>query len=243
MKTALLVFLAFCLTACGIPLVREPGPTPAIVFLAYPAYLQPSADRFSECAVQQQGLSLFLISDPSAQPELPGTYFQLQLGGEISAGSEVYQIGEESIKFIINTANPTDELSTDELIAIYTGQQMRWDFGNRHEIELWSYPDEDGLRTWLETLLPGRPRLSSQAVIAPDSQAILQNVSANPGAIGYVPGNWLVDLENGTLGLVKVVSLEDSLAESMIQPILVLSKHPLTPEEHALLMCLQQPED
>jgi len=243
MKTALLVFLAFCLTACGTPLVRDSEPTPVIVFLVYPVYLQPSADRFSECAVQQQGLSLFLTSDPSALSELPGAFLQLQLGGEIPARSDVYQIGEESIKFIINADNPTDELSTDELLAIYTGQQMRWYFSNRPEIELWSYPDEDTLRTWLETMLPGMPRLSSQAHIASDPQAILESVSANPGAIGYVPGSWLGTLGEKTLWQVKVVRLENSLAESLTQPVLVLSKQPLTTEEHALLICLQQPED
>jgi len=242
MKTVRLIFLALLVTACGTPLVREAEPTPAIVFLSYPVYLQPSADRFSECAVPQPGLSLFLTYE-SANSELPGTLLQLQLGGDIPTGSEAYQIGEESIEFIINAGNPTDALSTDELLAIYTGQQMRWEFGSRPEIELWSYPEEDTLRTWLERSLPGMPRLSSQAVIAPDPQAILESVSTNLGALGYVPRSWLVGLEDGTLEQVKVVRLENSLVESLTQPVLVISEHPLTYEEHALLVCLQQSED
>jgi hypothetical protein len=243
MRAALLIFLALCLTACGTPLVREPDPTQVSVFLAYPPYLQPTADRLSECAIQQQEVSLFLISDPVAQPDLPGALLMLQLGGEIPNGSDVYQIGEEKITFIVNADNPTDQLSTEELLAIYTGQQVRWVFGNHPRIEVWSYPNEDALRSSLEIMLPGTPRVASQAQIAPDPQGILQKVAANSGAIGYVPNSWLDALGEVISGQVKVISLENSLSESLTQPVLVTSGDPLPPEVRALLVCLQQPED
>jgi hypothetical protein len=243
MRTTLLVFLALCLTACGTPLAQEPDPTPGSVFLAYPPYLQPTADRFSECAIQQSGLSIFLIPDPAAQSDLPGALLQLQLGGEIPNGSEIYQIGEEKITFIVNGDNPAEQLSTEELLAIYTGQQVYWGFGNHPGIEVWSYPNGDALRSLLETLLPGIPRVASQAQIAPDPQGILQKVAANSGAIGYVPGSWLDALGEEMSGQVKAIGLENSVAENLIQPVLVISSDPLPLEVRALLVCLQQPED
>ena len=243
MRTALLVFLAFGLAACGTPMVREPEPTPAAVYLAYPTYLQPSADRFSECAVRQPGLSLFMISDMNAQSELPGASLQLQIGGEIPNGSQAYQIGEETLIFIVNADNPTGQLSTKILLAIYTGQQAHWEFESQPEIDLWSYPEEDTLRSWLETRLPGTPQVSSRARIAPDPQAVLQEVLANRGAIGYVPGSWLDGLRDEIPGQVKALSLESSLAEFLIQPVLVISREPLTTHVQILLGCLQQPDN
>lgn len=242
MRTTLLAFLALFLTACGTPLAREPGPTPSSVFLVFPPYLRPSAVRVSECAIQQQqGVGLFMISDFATQSDLQGTFFQLQLGGEIPYGSDVYQIGVEEITFIVNGDNPTDQLSTEELLAIYTGNQLHWDFGNRPEIEVWSYPKEDTLHSLLETILPGMPQVASRAQIAPDPQAVVQKVSENLGAIGYVPESWFNGLGE-MVGQLKKLGLEEPLKESLIQPVLIVSGDPLPPEVIALLACLQHPE-
>lgn len=242
MRTTLLAFLALFLTACGTPLAREPGPTPSSVFLVYPLYLQPSAVRVSECAIQQQqGLGIFMVSEYAAQSDLHGTLLQLQLGGEIPYGSEVYLIGEDEITFIVNSENPTDQLSTEELLAIYTGNQVRWDFGNRPEIELWSYPNEDTLHSLVETILPGMPQVASQAQIALDPQTVVQKVSENLGAIGYVPDSWLNGLGE-MVGQLKKLGLEEPLQQSLIQPVLIISGDPLPPEVIALLACLQYPE-
>jgi hypothetical protein len=243
MRTILLVSMALCLASCGTPQVRDPIPTPAGVYLAYPLYLQPTADCFAECAGQQRALSLFLTPISSVQSNLLGPLLQLQLGGSFPDGVEVYQLGEEEIVFIVNSENPTSQLSTEQLLAIYTGLQLHWDFGEHLLIEFWSYPAEDSLRSLFESALPGTPRVTSRAQIAPTPNGILEAVANHIEAIGYLPSSWLNNLDDEVEGQVKVLNLEQLLAESLIQPVLITVDGPLTPEVQALLACLQQPED
>ncbi len=243
MRTILLVILSLCLVSCGTPLRSEPLPAPVSVSVAYPFILQPSADRVIECAIQQRPMSLFLTSLPAVQVSLPGPLLQLQLGGAIPGGSNAYQIGEEEISFIVNPENPTTQLSTDQLLAIYTGKQLHWDFGKHPFIEFVSYPAEDTLRTLVESTLPGMPRISFHAEIVSSPRVILETVIYHIEAIGYLPSSWLGSLDDEIEGSVKVLTLDPALTESLIQPVLAIVDEPLSPELQALLGCLQQPED
>ena len=243
MRTILLVILSLCLVSCGTPLRSEPLPTPVSVSVAYPLFLQPSADRVIECAIQQHPMSLFLTSLPAAQVNLPGPLLQLQLGGAIPGGSNAYQIGEEEISFIVNPENPTTQLSTDQLLAIYSGKQLHWDFGKHPFIEFVSYPAEDTLRTLVKSTLPGMPRISFRAEIVSSPRVILDTVIYHTEAIGYLPNSWLNNLNDVMEGQVKVITLEPSLTESLTQPVLAIANEPLSPELQLLLGCLQQPED
>jgi hypothetical protein len=243
MRSVLLVILSLILTSCGTPLVSEPLPTPISVSLVYPNFLQPTAQRVIVCANQQHTMSVFLTTLPAVGPNMPGAVLQLQLGGAIPDRADAYQIGEDEITFIVNSRNPTGQLSTEQLLAIYTGQQVHWEFADHPMIEVWSYPSGDILRSLLEANLPGDPGLSSRAIIAPDPQVMLQAVADGTDALGYLPSSWVDGLDDEMRERVKVLTLEPKLAESLTQPVLAIVNEPLSPEMQELLGCLQQPED
>ena len=243
MRVFPLVILSLCLASCGTPLISEPLPTPVGVSVAYPLYLQPSADRVIECAIQQQSLSLFISPSSIAPPDLPGRLLQLQLGGLIPEGSKAYQIGEEEIVFIVNADNPTTQLSTVSLTEIYTGNMLHWDFGDHPLIEFVSYPEEDDLRALIERNLPNLPRISFRAEIVSTPRHVLDTVANHMEGFGYLPTSWVDSLDEEMRERVKVLALETELAESLTQPVLAIVDDLLSPELHELLGCLQQPED
>lgn len=243
MRNFLLIMLSLCLVSCGTPLTSEPLPTPVSVFFEYPFYLQPTAERVIECAIQQHPLSLFLTTSSLVQPSLPGPLLQLQLGGQIPDGFRAYQIGDEGISFIVNSDNPATQLSIERLMEIYTGKMLRWDFEDHPFIELMLYPEEDDLRSFVESTLPGMPRTSFRAEIVSTPNSVLLGVAYHLEGFGYVPSSWVDSLDEELRERVKVLTLEPEFAESLTQPVLALVNESLSPEMQALLGCLQQPED
>ena len=243
MRYILLIIFSFSLVSCGTPLEAEPLPTPVSVSVAYPLYLQPSADRLIECAIQQHPLSLFLTTSPLVQSGLPGPLLQIQLGGSIPDGSRAYQIGEEEISFIVNRDNPAARLSTERLLEIYSGKILHWDFGDHPFIEFMLYPEEHDLRSFVESALPDMPRISFRAEIVDTPKDVLFGVAYHLEGFGYVPSSWVDSLDEETQGMVKVLALEPELAQSLTQPVLAIVAEPLSPEVHELLACLQQPMD
>jgi len=218
-------------------------PTPVSVFLAYPVYLQPAADRVVDCANENPLLALFSDPIPADQSQLPGVLLQLQLGEYGLNGNNFYQVGEEEIKIIVNITNPLFQLSTDQLVAIYSGQLTNWEYENQPEIQVWAYPPEDSLRVLLEAALPGMPRLSSLANIAPTPTSVIRAVASDPAALGFVPGTWLDNLTADERSSIKTVELEATVKANLTHPVLISVEEPLTPAIHSLVACMQNFED
>ena len=243
MKHFLVILLVIGLIGCEPIPPSSPMPTPVSVFLAYPVYLQPAADRVVDCANENPLLALFLDPIPADQSQLPGVLLQLQLGEYGLNGNNFYQVGEEEIKIIVNTNNPLFQLSTDQLVAIYSGQQTHWEYEDQPEIQVWAYPPEDNLRILLETAIPGTPRLSSRANIAPTPMAVIRAVASDPAALGFVPGTWLDNLTADERSSIKTVELDATVMANLTHPVLISVEEPLTPAIHSLVACMQNFED
>ena len=240
MRFLILILLSFWLTACGKPQPLTPAPTPVSVFISYPAYLQPELNKLTDCAGQIASISIFTIPGLPAESDLPGPLLKLQPGSVSLDGSLAYQIGQLEIEIIVNAANPLDSLSTEELRAIYTGQQNYWEHNPNVPIHVWSYPGGDDLRSMLETALTGAPRLTLTAQIAPHPQAILEAVSADANGIGYLPASWMDNLSPSESNQIKAISLDPALHEDLTQPVIVTISEALTYPTEALLVCVQQ---
>ncbi len=240
MRLGLLILGSIWLVACGVPQVLTPAPAPVTLFISSPPYLQPELSKITDCAAQLSTISLFTTSDPSAQSDLSAPLLKLQLGSVSLAESQAYQIGQLELKIIVNAANPLASLSSEELRAIYTGQQKLWGHNTLSPIQVWSYPNGNDLRSMLEAALPGAPSLTPTANIAPDPQAILQAIVADANGIGYLPASWLAKLSATDSSQIKSLSLDTSLQEDLTRSVIVTLNEPLTYEIEALLVCVQQ---
>lgn len=88
------------------------------------------------------------------------------------------------------------DLSTDQLIGIFTGQITNWkDVGGPHEdIVLVTRPSSSGTRATFEKYaLNGNAEAENKSMETDDSGVLLKNVSDTKGAIGYVALSYLVD--------------------------------------------------
>ena len=227
MRNLLIVLFIFCMVACGKPPGRTPVPSPSSVFVAYPASLQPTLTRINRCAGEISGLVIYW---------LPDALMSLQLGSSRIEEKNVYQIGVEEILFIVNSGNPIESISTNEVQSIYSGEQANWE-DSSDAIQVWSYPTENSLRLFVEEALPDAIRLTLRAKIAPNPQAMLEAVSSDSRAIGIIPASWMENAEEAYE--VKLVTLDASLQEALMQPILVTLDELPTFELKALLACLQ----
>lgn len=88
------------------------------------------------------------------------------------------------------------DLSTDQLIGIFTGQITNWkDVGGPAEdIVLVTRPSSSGTRATFEKYaLNGNAEAENKSMETDDSGVLLKNVSDTKGAIGYVALSYLVD--------------------------------------------------
>lgn len=88
------------------------------------------------------------------------------------------------------------DLSTDQLIGIFTGQITNWkDVGGSDEdIVLVTRPLSSGTRATFEKYaLNGNAEAENKSMETDDSGVLLKNVSDTKGAIGYVALSYLVD--------------------------------------------------
>jgi hypothetical protein len=241
MRYLILVFLSIWLASCESSPISTPLPTQESIFLAYPPYLQPTADRLLECSSQDSSIAIFLNPIPAAQSSLPGPLIQLQLSGSSLDGQTFFQVGIETISIIINQANIIESLNANQLQEIYSGQQSNWNDDTDSLIQVWTYPVGNLLRTIFEGALPGNPQAASQANIAPDPTAMLAAVAGDTDAIGYLPDSWL-DTDNAPLtSQVFKLLLEPSFADKLTQPILAGLMEPITDPLQTIIFCLQNP--
>lgn len=166
----------------------------------------------------------------------------LAIGFEPTAEMMPYAapLAEERIAVIVHPENPVGTLKEGELQDIFRGQTQEWqgiegNGGGLGEVEIWVLPESSTIReVFDENVLADLP-VGTQARLGADPQAILDGISTNPNAIGYVPAAWLNDA-------VHEVRLPANLRGGMQTAVLALTQ--AEPQGHALelLLCLQQGE-
>jgi len=102
-------------------------------------------------------------------------------------------VARDAIAVVINPENPVDELTMQQIAAIYTGQITNWKDvgGNDHPIVLTSRESNSGTYVYFleEVVRVGagdeEAFFSPDALLLPSSEVISLEVSRNPNAIGY----------------------------------------------------------
>ncbi len=98
----------------------------------------------------------------------------------------------------VTDAGVTD-LTTDQLISIFTGETTNWKElgGPDEEIVLVTRPSSSGTRATFEKYaLNGNSEAENKSMETDDSGVLLKNVADTKGAIGYVALSYLVDNED-----------------------------------------------
>lgn len=113
---------------------------------------------------------------------------------------------------VVNAGNKVTDLSTDDLIGIFTGKITNWKDvgGDDMDIVLVTRPSSSGTRALFKSwALNGEEEASNEALETDDSGTLLQTVEQNEGAIGYVALSYLVN--NDAVKTVSIDGVEPTL--------------------------------
>jgi hypothetical protein len=209
-----------------------------MVNIAYTPSVRPLSEAFHTCAAAISGFALNVNEVPASALDNLTADLVFRLGG---APGDAYAIpiGEVSIVLIVNALNPVLALPEENLRDIFTGRTTNWVVvgGAQEPIQVWSYPDGDDIRLAFDAVIFGGDQITPQALLAPNPQAMLEAVVADPYAIGYVPQNWLAKTSN--VNPIRSLNISQKLAEVLHQPVFAFSGTEPQGLTRQFLVCMQ----
>lgn len=242
-KSILRVFLTALTGALTASCQAQPAavpvtqPPPSLLTVQASFALQPLADDFHSCAGELIDTALIVQDTPAAAVNLDEAAIGLRWGLHDQPDYFAAEIGHEELAVIVHPNNPVEEISLEELQAIYLGAQTQPPF---NEWMPWAYPKGDDVQQVFESaVLQNRPPDSSVIHLAPDPAAVLEAVAANPGAIGYLPARWLAAVDEEQAASVKALSVKDLEAGQFRRPIVAMSRSEPNGPEKDWLLCVQ----
>lgn len=226
----ILILLTLIVTACSQPLEYAQPPTPQTIRIALLTGLSPLADLIQFC-ISERPKDYFVVHETPLLPLNNQTDLILWLGEKPASFSFAAPIGWESISVVINQKNPLNHLRSADLRALFSGNVTNWKQleGEERPVSVWVYPEEDEIQHQFATFLEASRPFTSLAFLATNPAIVIEAVSSDPGAIGFIPTAW-IDAS------VKSVRLE---VESPSLPVLVLSTTEPKGAARDFIACLQ----
>ncbi len=241
MKLSLLLGLMLFLSACGVPEVRTPASTPQAIQVIYPTSLISWADKTAECASTNPLIATYSIPSSTVDANIDANDMILGFGepSAMDVASYLSQVGSDQIVVVVNQDNNISQLSTTTLQSIYSGQTSSWDNGTGQPIQVWVFPEGDPVRTIFDRVVLKSYTLTTQAMLAPDPGAMLEAISSDSNAIGYLANSILSSSDPTLSTKVKLIQLDTSLQEEFHQPVLAITLGVPEGVMRELLVCLQ----
>jgi len=226
----ILILLTLIFTACSQPLEYAQPPTPQTIRIAFLTGLSPLADLIQFC-ISERPEDYFVVHETPLLPLNNQTDLVLWLGEKPASFSFAAPIGWESISVVLNQHNPLNHLRSEDVRALFSGNVTNWKQleGEERPVSVWVYPDEDEIQHQFASFLEANRPFTSLAFLATTPAIVIEAVSSDPGAIGFIPTAW-IDAS------VKPVRLE---VESPSLPILVLSTTEPIGAARDFIACLQ----
>ncbi|KPK62547.1 phosphate ABC transporter substrate-binding protein [candidate division WOR_3 bacterium SM23_42] len=103
-------------------------------------------------------------------------------------------VARDGIAVVVHPDNPINEISIDDIKAIYTGEISRWDkVGGKGSIVVVSRDAASGTFEAFNELALHKAKLTDGALMLASNLEIARTVAQTPGAIGYVGLGYLTD--------------------------------------------------
>ena len=239
LRDGLLCGLIFVLAACQSPAAAPVNAEyPEAVVLQHTPGLRIASPALQACAAEAPDLALFIEEAPRTAIDLNSDVENLtRVGlvlGEPAAGEYAVALGETQIAVIAHLSNPVQNLSADELSNLFSGEVQNWSQigGLDQAVTPWVLTPADESRQLFDKSILGEKNLASQARLAADPAWMLAGVSADPGAIGYLPAAWLDEK-------IRPVYLQADLADELRLPLFALAVTQPQGQARDLMICLQ----
>lgn len=127
----------------------------------------------------------------------------------------------------------------DEIKGIFSGHITGFGNDASQPIQVWVLPIEDPVRTNFDRAVLPSNRLTSEAMLAPDVEAMIEVIASNANAIGYLTEGELSSGDPVFSSRVHVVEIESSLQKALLLPVIALTHGEPSGLVRELLVCAQ----
>jgi phosphate transport system substrate-binding protein len=157
-------------------------------------------------------------------------------------------LGLDGVTMVVHATNDAPNLTLSQLQSLYTGDLLDWDEvgGATEPILLVSREDGSGTRIAFESRVMGDESVSLTAVMMPTSWDVIEFVSGQPQAIGYVSRAYVQELlisdeaeSDGEdvetrSGSIRVLPVDETLPDAqnladrsypLVQPLFLVSRN------------------
>lgn len=238
-----LLLLGLLLSACQPAMDTSTLPPPEAWRVQVTPALRWLGTALNECARQVPGIALLYDEQPAQALDPQKADFTFSLVPVPGAGYTAV-LGQVGLAFVVNPANPVDQLDLASLEAIFNGKAISWadlpqgvcpkcSTSSAGAIKLYVYAPGNDLGQVFSDLFPTLSQKAPSAILAPDPESVRQAVAADAQAIGFIPAP-LVDSS------VRPIKVVDAPPEQMLfRPVLSMQAEP-TGLERSWTLCVQQ---
>lgn len=98
------------------------------------------------------------------------------------------EIARDGLVLIVNPKNPIEDLSLDQIRAIYAGTITEWSQlgGPSSKINLIAREEGSGTRSAFTELVMGEVEITPKAIVQDSNGSVMQLVAGDPNAIGFI---------------------------------------------------------
>lgn len=183
MKKIWLSLLLF-VTACSAAPTKVATPTPAVIKIYATSATQAWQTELFKCASKQS--AILTLSDPGAAD------LTLRMGEPQNLSMPAFQLGWEEILVIVNKSHSFQQLRTEQVSRLFTGEINNWSQVASTEtgvVQVWVFAEDDDAQQVFAKTLSGKPIISS-ARLATSPEEMSRAIANDPSAIGILSRRW-----------------------------------------------------
>ena len=182
-----LIFLILILTACGQADSDIPETEPLVVVLT-PDVL-PLRLAVTTCLAQSPDALIRVEESYLGQMDAD---LVIRLGEPDPLPPFAAQVASEELLLVVHPGNQSASLTLDQVADIFSGRMRHWSEvgGEDREIHVWVLLKVDEARKVFEREVLHGGLVTLNAFLAPHPNAMLEAVSGDPDAVGYLPKAW-----------------------------------------------------
>jgi len=139
-----------------------------------------------------------------------------QQAGEKGVEVKEVVVARDGIAVVVNPKNPVKELDMQQIAQIYTGTYTRWNQtgGGDDEILVFSRESSSGTYVFFQEHVLKNKDYTQKAKLMPATSAIIESVSTDKNAIGYVGLGYALAAGNK----VKIVAVKADANSPAVMP-------------------------
>ncbi|MBN1153648.1 phosphate ABC transporter substrate-binding protein [candidate division KSB1 bacterium] len=133
-----------------------------------------------------------------------------------------FAIAIDALSIIVNSGNPVDFLTNDQIGAIFRGEINNWSEvgGPNLEISLYGRQPNSGTYMFFQEFILGNKDYSANMKQMNGNAQIVESIKTDKGAIGYVGVGYLHDDKGNVIAGLKVVEVAKDMKSTPVSPLI-----------------------